>query len=446
MKKAAFITLFILSAFATLVAQDEYRISQSIPDSIDRLYINEGWQVRILQGEQPTLTIITPCSYFFEEDNEPQISAVTGRVLTLNSNKNMPRTTVVEITLKQNLSFLIIEKNATVQTEDLVFNSKFSEVTIYDGATLTSKSWISAGDMDVYLYEGATATGKSWKSSGDLDVSVYGRSNLRIDTLQAKEKLTLRRKPHSQVYCPTLISADTKVMCDVKSIGTLYQTDSTRNLTVKNVNREWLKYFTHLTMSIGISSPIPLYMNNKSGSPYNRGENYRLSIYYGIVSPIPITERITFKNWFIFECDWGRLLNNVNYNGNALTLNTPTSGQIPQQHLNSENLGLRLLISYTFGKKNPQTESSPYHINLGVDVLRNCREKLITRTMGNNNHWSIRREETNVMNPWQLRASLSIGGGPLTKMSIGLTYDLLPTFRSSAYSEKIHTFGVTLQF
>ena len=110
MKKIAIFTAFLLTSITMLSAQDEYRISQPLSDSIDWVVIEDGWQVRIRHGEKSSLTIVTPCGTFFEEDNEPQISTVVGDKLTLHSNKYMPRSTVVEITLKHKLHYLKVEK------------------------------------------------------------------------------------------------------------------------------------------------------------------------------------------------------------------------------------------------------------------------------------------------------------------------------------------------
>ena len=329
MKKIAIFTAFLLTSITMLSAQDEYRVSQPLSDSIDWVVIEDGWQVRIRHGEKSSLTIVTPCGTFFEEDNEPQISTVVGDKLTLHSNKYMPRSTVVEITLKHKLHYLKVEKGATVQTDNLMFYGSFA---------------------DVDISEDATVTGKSWRGAKNLDVTVDQNATLRLDTLQAENKLTLLREPKARVDCPTLISADTKVKSDVKSCGSLYQTDPARNLTVKNVKRSFAKSIEGITFSIGLSSPVPLYMNNKSASPYNRGESYRICFQWGLNKAIPVGP-LSFDPRITYELGWSRLLNSVSYNGNALVLNTPASGEIPQQHLYTESVGLRLGMGYSFGQK-----------------------------------------------------------------------------------------------
>ena len=424
MKKIAIFTAFLLTSITMLCAQDEYRVSQPLSDSVDWVVIEDGWQVRIRHGEKSSLTIVTPCGTFFEEDNEPQISTVVGDKLTLHSNKSMPRSTVVEITLKHKLHYLKVEKGATVQTDNLMFYGSFA---------------------DVDISEDATVTGKSWRGAKNLDVTVDQNATLRLDTLQAENKLTLLREPKARVDCPTLISADTKVKSDVKSCGSLYQTDPARNLTVKNVKRSFAKSIEGITFSIGLSSPVPLYMNNKSASPYNRGESYRICFQWGLNKAIPVGP-LSFDPRITYELGWSRLLNSVSYNGNALVLSTPTSGEIPQQHLYTESVGLRLGMGYSFGQKNKDNGEKLFKLGFGLDALYNFGGRLVTRTMGSDNRWDRTREKIDVMNPWQLRAFVSLGSPAALGSSIGLTYDLLPTFRTGTDADKIHTLGVTLSF
>lgn len=424
MKKIAIFTAFLLTSITMLCAQDEYRVSQPLSDSIDWVVIEDGWQVRIRHGEKSSLTIVTPCGTFFEEDNEPQISTVVGDKLTLHSNKSMPRSTVVEITLKHKLHYLKVEKGATVQTDNLMFYGSFA---------------------DVDISEDATVTGKSWRGAKNLDVTVDQNATLRLDTLQAENKLTLLREPKARVDCPTLISADTKVKSDVKSCGSLYQTDPARNLTVKNVKRSFAKSIEGITFSIGLSSPVPLYMNNKSASPYNRGESYRICFQWGLNKAIPVGP-LSFDPRITYELGWSRLLNSVSYNGNALVFNTPASGEIPQQHLYTESVGLRLGMGYSFGQKNKDNGEKLFKLGFGLDALYNFNGRLVTRTMGSDNRWNRTREKTDVLNPWQLRAFVSLGSPAALGGSIGLTYDLLPTFRTGTDADKIHTLGVTLSF
>ena len=420
----AFIAVISFLSFSnTLNAQNEFRISQPIPDSISKLEINEGWHVVIKQDDHSDITIVTPCSVFYDEANEPRICDIDGKKLTLVENTVMPKGTTVEITLQRRIQRLYVNENADIQTGILLFhNGKVS------------------------IQNNSNVKGLSWKDDKEMDITVIHGASLTLDSMCATEKLSVYRGPDATLKCPALISNSTLVRSDRRSLGSLYQSDSSKNITVKVENRKWLENFNELTISGGISAPIPLYINNTQGSAYNRGENYRLNMLMSFMSPIPVVGRVTFKPWFIYDFNWSRLLNSVVYDGDGLVLSAPTSGELPQQHLLAESFGIRLQFNYSFGKLNSETGKRPYGINFGINALKNTNSTLITRTMGSDNRWHREREKVNILNPWQIQAFMGINGGPLTRASIGLTYDLLPTFRSGTGADKVHTFGITLSF
>ena len=102
------------------------------------------------------------------------------------------------------------------------------------------------------------------------------------DTLQADDELTLLRAYRATVHCPVLISNNTKVRNDINSFGSLYQTDVARNLSVKNVNRSWTEHYEGTSISVGLTSPVPLYMNNKTtrvSSLCNTSRYFLISLY-----------------------------------------------------------------------------------------------------------------------------------------------------------------------
>ena len=421
----AFFTVMTLFATFTSRAQNQFRIVQSLPDTIRMVTVPAGWQVKIASGVENAIAILTPCEAFFDEDNEPQVCRMDGKSLEILPNTTMPKNTVLEITLKSRLHKLEVEKNAHVQTGHLEFYGKNAHVWVKDSAMVIGTTWNSTKNLEIEVHEGAT---------------------LRVDTLRASGELEVDRSYGALMECPTLISNSTSVRSDVGSFGTEYHDDSTANMSVKTVNRRWTKYVDGVSLSFGLSAPITLYMNNTQGSPYNRGESYRIAMWWSILKDLPISGKLTFRPWLGYELNWSRLLNSVAYDGNALALSTPATGELPQQHFLSESISLRMQFNYSFGKAIPNKGIDPYRMTFGLSLLRNVKETLITRTMGTDNRWQRDKQQTDVLNPWQLRAFLSIGGGPLTRGSIGLTYDLLPTFRSGVGADNVHTFGVTLSF
>lgn len=421
---AATFAIIIFFSFANeLHAQEEYRITQPIPANIKSLNITSGWQVHIKQGDKPSIAIVTICHAFFDNDYEPEICKIEDETLALLENKTMPKGTRIEITLARPLQYLYIAKDATVTTEALTFSERYN---------------------DINIQENASVSGSVWRSPKSLDIYIDYNGSLKMDSIVAKDNLKIRQSEGASLECPAMVSLDTKLNRARKVNGPIYMSDTAKHLKVKT--RGYLSSsIKGLFLSGGITAPIPLYMNNKQGSPYNRGENYRFNLQLYMIS-VDITKRLSFKPYLRFDSECSRLLNTVKKDGNALVLDDSYGALNPQQHLFSENLGLDYSFTYSIGQKNEKTGMPPYRLNFGMAVMYNISGRLVTRTMGDDNRWHRTREKVDVFNPWQLRAYMGIGGGPLTRATISLTYDLLPTFRSGIGADKLHTFGVNISF
>lgn len=424
MKKTLITSLLTIMWICNLQAQNEYRIRQELPNEVDSLHICSGWQVRIYQSDQASLTIVTPCQAFYDDANEPEVCTVEGRTLTLLENKALPKSTVIEINLAAPIVNLDIDENSILTTGRLVFSSKNHGVTIGNNAVVQGTSWHTDGGMHIGILDGAS---------------------LHLDSLTAEKHLTIHQWGTANLECPVVLSSDTQIKRSKKATGTDYQSDSTINMTVKKRRGNYFHSINTFMINGGISAPIPLYMNNTSGSPYNRGENYRITLQMGF-NRVYFTERFSFDPQLKLEIDWSRLLNSVTTNGNSLVFDNSVGAERPQQHLFGEHLGIDYSFRYTFGKENEQTGFRPFSLNFGLAVMYNLSGRLVTRTMGTDDHWHRTREKADVFNPWQLRAHVAIGGGPLTRATLGISYDLLPTFRSGIGADKLHTFGITLNF
>ena len=425
---AAVFTLIAFFSFASeLHAQEEYRIRQTLPANIDSIYVTAGWKVHIQQAAEASITIVTPCSSFFDNDSEPEVCKIEGNALILLGNNTMPKSTVVEITLANPLFLLEIGEDATVTTGTLEF--------------APSKE---CAKTEVNIMERATVEGSSWHSNRSLFININPDASLKMDSLVAKRTLDIDQFEGASFECPNMISSDTELSRSKKAKGPVYESDSTKNL---KVNTLWyLSREKHgLFVNGGIDAPIPLYMNNKQGSPYSRGENYRIRLQMNFID-VNLGKKMSFVPYFIYEWDWRRLLNTVKKEGDALVLDNSYGALNPQQHLLAQNIGIDYTFRYSFGKVNQKTGMKPYSLNFGLAATYNISGRLATRTMGDDNRWHRTNEKVDVFNPWQLRAHIGIGGGPLTRATLSLTYDLLPTFRSSIGADKVHTFGVSINF
>lgn len=440
MKRTLFIaTLLVALLVQGLQAQNEYRIKQQLPDNIDSIDICAGWVVKLNQAEEASLTIVTPCQIFYDDANEPAVCNVEGRTLSLLENKTMPKSTVIEINVTKPIHNLRFDYGASVETGNLQFG-KYCQVDVGTGQS-------NYNSEQYRLFSKTSVKGGTWHSEGRISLYVNHEAELKLDSIVAEKEVNAKVHSGATLECPVVLSPETKIKKDVKSLGTDYQTDSTINMTVKSQNRNWTRYFDALTLSGGISAPIPLYMNNKSGSAYNRGENYRFCYIIGVTSGLPLTKRLTFTPRLLGELDWSRLLNSVKTDGNSLTLDNSVGAERPHQLLYSASMGLDFHFNYDIGRKNAETGRYPLALNFGLALLSNGNSSLVTRTMGTDNRWHRTREEANVFNPFQIRASVGIGGSSLLgPASINLFYDLLPTFKSGIGADKHHTFGISISF
>lgn len=425
MKAKTLLATLLLATFSlSLHAQNEYRISQSISNEINDITIRPGWNVVLKQGTQPSLTIVTTCQAFFDDGTEPEVCTIKEQSLELLENTTMPKSTVIEIVLSVPIESLYVGPGSSLTTDNLRFSDDWNNIEISDSAIVRGKSWHSNSSY----------------------VKVGFHSELTLDTLEATKRLTVICRPYSKFECPAVISPDTKIKKDKRSLGTPFQSDSIQNIKVKETNNNWWHHIDGISLSGGISAPIPLYMNNKSGSAYNRGESYRITLQAGFLRQIELTRRLSFNPTLRYDWEWHRLLNNVVTDGNSLTLtDTPTAEQ-PQQHILSQYVGINLGFTYAIGKKDRE-KIYPYHINFGLSGLYNISGRLATRTMGTDNRWNRTNVKTDIFNPWQIRANVGIGGGHLLgRFNLNLTYDLLPTFRSGIGAKDIRTFGVSISF
>lgn len=422
MKRTTLLLILAVLGMAQAAGQNEYRITQALPADIDSIYVPAGWTVRLSQAPQASLTIVTPCEAFFAVGSEPQVCTVERRKLTLTPTRDLPRSTVVEIALAAPIKQLYVADSATLTTGKLNF------------------AMLGVAD----IRGGAVVSGTTWHGYDRLLVYVRPDARLTLDTLSAFSKVMLECPYDATVVCPTVLSNESLIRKDKNSLGTFYVSDSTHHLTVKHRNRRWLRKWETLEMSVLFSAPIPLYMNNKSGSAYNRGESYGIAIQFG-TNYLSLTDRLKWHTGIKVGCDWSRLLNQVTTDGTRLELAFTPSAETPQQHLNAFRWGLYLEMTYGIGHRKPAEKWHPLNLNFGLAATIN-KSSLVTRTMGSGNRWHKERETANVYNPFQLQAHVGISELVFTRFSIKLTYDLLPTFRSGIGADKIHTFGITFGF
>ena len=147
--------------FATAQAQDEYRIEQVLGARLHQLSIAKDWNVKL--NIEPFLDsdrveIVTPCPYYFEQENEPKISCFRKHSLTLWNNTVMPHGTVVEIYHREPLETLQIQPGATFSIDTLPMTLHMDSsrvhgvlIKVMRGATLDIGLLVSRKDIGIEL-------------------------------------------------------------------------------------------------------------------------------------------------------------------------------------------------------------------------------------------------------------------------------------------------------
>jgi len=412
----------LLLGVGMLQAQNEFRINQPIPDSVNYcITIPAGWEVRIVRAEHAGVTVITPCEMFYEEANEPEVCRLEGRHLTILKNSSMPKSTILEIAVKWPIRILDIEKNAHVTTGALVFDP-YGEVTID---------------------EGAKVSGTSWSGLGNMEVEVWNNASLRLDTLRAAGQLDYYRSPEAFAECPVIEAAGGDLKIDKHSKGTDYSFHTPKNLTLKTVNHKWRNTFLYkMNLSFGIRLPYTLYTNAQYGSAYNFDQQVALveELDFGSLS----FKRLSIRPSFLVEFSYSRLINHVATDGKSLTVVTPTSGLLPKQSLLNNQIGVSLNFDYGIGPYNVEHDRYDFSLTWGLSFMHSVNPTLRTKTLGTDNRWDKTNEEADVFNPWQLRAKVGLNLAPTLGGHIDLYYDLLPTYRSGIGADGIHCLGITL--
>ena len=127
--------------------------------------------------------------------------------------------------------------------------------------------------------------------------------------------------------------------------------------------------------------------------------------------------------------------------------------------MRSTSIGLKFMLNYSLIGRRPASplpdaipQSGKWIKNLkvgfGLMPMYVYGNKLITRTLNDNNRWVIGREKVDVLNPWQIRALFKFSPyiPLLGRYSVDLYVDLLPTYKRGTGMDGFHQMGISLNF
>ncbi len=402
MKRLVLILLFFIYHFSTFnsaKAQDLYQIEQNFEHEflVSNLVIQSGWDARLIQVPEGTPTrvvITTPCANFFEEGAEPNLLSVKkvskrDCYYTLLQNQWMPRTTVVEIFTAQPIDDIRLEENARLTIAYFDFDSTRLDITADSGAVLIVDTLINRGRIDVMLTN-ATLDLRH-VMGGKTDVGAYAHSTVTKGDIRGEYK----------------------------------QSDYDRAPKMLGI---------HIGLGLNIALPMA-FSSNQQGSPYNTNHAFEFHI-LGQISDFPISKHWSWNLNIDASATWMQLDNIVAAQNGQLVLDPSYGATPPRQSLYYWSIGLPIRLKY-----NPWKYVLFY---ASLAPTYNFTPYLRSSTLDADNHRHSNLEKVDILNRFNIRASIGVGLGSLHRLEFFI--DLLPTFKSSADAPQMRMMGLTYTF
>ena len=379
--------------------QDLYQIEQSFDHEflVHDLAIQSGWDARLIQVPEGTPTrvvITTPCANFFEEGEEPNLLSVEKQgkhdgYYTLLRNQWMPRTTVVEIFTAQPIEYIHLEKNARLTIAYFDFDSTYLSITADSGAVLVIDTLYNSHKTHIMLTN-ADLDLRHIKG-GKTNVTAYAHSTVKKGDIQ----------------------------------GEYNQSDYDRAPKMHGMS---------IGLGLNISLPVA-FSSNQYSSPYNTNHAFEFH-FLGQINDFPISNHWSWNLNIDASATWMQLDNVVAAQNDQLVLDPSYGATPPRQSLYYWSIGLPVRLKY-----NPW-KFVVFYASLAPTY--NFTPRLSSTTFDADNHRHTTHEKVDILNHFNLRASIGVGLGNLHRLEFFV--DLLPTFKSSANAPQTRMMGLTYTF
>lgn len=422
-------------------AQDIYEIEQTFGEPFNMLYINKGWDVRLIQaptGCPTTVVLQTRCAEFFEEGTEPQVVKIEKLdkkdcCMTVEPNQSMPRSTVVEIHTTQPINEIHLYKDARLTIVHYDFDSVKLDIDLDTGAVLV---------ID-------TANNRHYTSISLTDATLDLRhiTSDRLSVWAEGESIVKGNSIGTDIHNGDIRTRRYWLRLSEKSVSDIAATDSSRRVFVERkrlLNGD--SRFTQLSLNFGLDVCAALQGTDDTryGSPYNTlGE---FGVYEELVTnKIPLGGRWSWHPGLQLAYHVRLLDNRVKVDGNRRLMLDNSYGAInPRQHLDHFTIGFPVTLDYTFDKK-WHSFSKGFYFKL--TPLFNFNQELVTQTLNENSHWVTRHDrDLDMLNRFNLRAAAGLNLGMLGFRSIEFFMDLLPTYKPTAEAPQTRMFGLVYHF
>lgn len=406
---AILLFIFQFSIFNSLHAQDDlYVVEQAFPGAIRQLSIMNGWTVKLIYtpGEDSTrVSVITPCSYFFAEGNEPLICTLREGRLAIHQNRTMPIGTQLEVRYPEPLEMLLVPAG---QLElDTVHMQLHSEGPRAAGIMPSRSTTLKINHLS---------------SDGDIGIDCrHDHSSVSIGTVHCRN-LYVDEKHRDRIHIDRL-EADSLVV----------------------VPHHWWDDINYSSLLFIGGKAGGASLMSKNATPYST--SFALSVDFFVrLMEAPLSRKWTLSTGVGFGLDENVLSYDVLLEDGQIVFNPNHTVDHPISVLMQNYIALPLKLQYR-----PQGHWARLFCN-HLDFSLEPRLSILGGVAG----WRDGEpftDMTDLFSRFQLRFAVSntlfssmvqdhISGG----MTVELYVDLLPTFRPSAGARGLHQIGIAIRF
>ncbi len=435
--KHIILTLAIVLASLTGFAQEEVAIEQYINQSIKRLDINPGWDVRLIHAETDStyrVAIVTTVD-FAALANNVQLCNLKDQTLTILENTTMPQGTVVEIEGPMTFDMISLMTGATAEADKIIApqpeqtNCRQKSIFVARYANLHIINYqIPNQDClsNIEIWDYAKCTIDTISGEGYSNVTTYNTNDFQIITNNLNGEIILDEYDETP--------------------GWHYQKKDSRAIKNKEVDGELVtinrrKYWQH-NLNVWAAFGYRWGTNPPdANSPLL--EDGTLSINIGMSTYFQLSNRWELSTGIKLNANRKSLCHQVKYEDDALVI---VDGQedFQRNRLKSYYIGIPVVFNYYLGKR--QTESVSFDIFCGRLIGEELRtSKDATNLLGLTN-WDGENIK-NTFNPWKLEVGFSFNTNQLGIFhGIRVFANILPEYKSGVTSSEIRNIGIEIKF
>lgn len=428
--KHIILTIAIVLAALTGLAQEEVAIEQYINQSINQLYIDPGWDVRLIHADTDStyrVAIVTTVDFAALAYNV-QLCNLKDRTLTILENTKMPQGTIVEIEGPMNFWQIALYDRATA-TADYVVASSHEKVT---NLFVARNSSFHIGHY--YISEpNEFPNADVWYDAKLAIDTISGNGEFVVKLYEGADFQYINNALHGKIYLDEY----------EKSPDSRYNwLEERREIKTKEVDGELVSVERRKTwdQSITFEGGIGIQHGNTPKDPNSPLlQNSNLSVKFGTVTGFKLSDHWRLSTGFLFEVNSKTLSHQVKYDNNELVV-VDDQGEFQRNRLKNTYLGVSTFLIYYLGKRHQES------ISLDFYCAGLLRERLITTTDPTKMFARNSEKIDNVFNPWKLEVGISFNTQRLGFIhGIRVFANILPEYKPGVMNGEIRSVGIEIK-